>query len=225
MVNLMHRRLYKARKQLGLTQKQMADVLSIGQNAYSMIEGGRVALTDKNRSILAEKLYINPAFLIEGRGEVIINTAKLTENQTQKEHTMGQGVPFFSKPLPQNLPALQSLEELAAENAEYWVNLQPFNDCSFYRPVWGESMSPRYNSSDMVACKRATKEHIQWGEAYWCLMELNGDRYETIRILRQSTIDGSVALTPCNEAFDPTVVSLSAIRELYVIKGKIERNL
>lgn len=225
MVNLMHRRLFKVRKHLGLTQKQVADVLSIGQNAYSMIEGGRVSLTEKNRSILAEKLYINPTYLVDGRGEMILNTAKLPENQPQNGTVPTKGIPFFSKPLAQHTSTLQSLEELAAENSEYLIDLPPFNDCSFYRPVWGESMSPRYNPGDMVACKRVTKEYIQWGSAYWCLMELNGDRYETIRILRHSTTDDSVILTPCNEAFDPTEVPFSAIRELYLIKGKIERNL
>lgn len=221
----MHRRLFKVRKHLGFTQKQIADVLGIGQNAYSMIEGGRVTLTDKNRSILAEKLYVNPTFLLEGRGEMFLDTTKTPEHQSDHTTDPARGVPFCSKPLPPNPPAFQSLEEWADEYSEYRVNLSPFNDCSFYRPVWGDSMSPRYNPSDMVACKRVPKEHIQWGEAYWCLMELNGNRYETIRILRHSPDEGSVVLTPCNEAFDPTVVPLSSIRELYLIKGKIERNL
>ena len=225
MVDLMHRRLFKARKTLGLTQKQIADVLNIGQNAYSMIESGKVSLTEKNRFILAEKLYINPAFLVEGRGEMFLNTSKLPENQPAADPGASRGVPYFSKPLHGPLPTAQSLEELAEESPDYLIDLLPFNDCSFYRPVWGESMAPRFNPGDMVACKRIQKEHILWGEAYLCLMEQNDERYETIRILRHSPNDGAAILTPCNEAFDPTVAPLSAIRELYLIKGKIERNL
>lgn len=41
----------------------MANILSISQNSYSYIEGGKVSLTDKNRKILIEKLDVNPDFL------------------------------------------------------------------------------------------------------------------------------------------------------------------
>ena len=56
-------RLKEIRIFLKMTQKEMANILSISQNSYSYIEGGKVSLTDKNRKILIEKLDVNPDFL------------------------------------------------------------------------------------------------------------------------------------------------------------------
>lgn len=216
----MHRRLYKARKHLGLTQAQIASILGIGQTAYSMIENGKISLTDRNRAILSDKLYINPIFLTEGRGEMMLSSERVAHNTEQR--VVEGGVPFFSKPIN----GMSSLEEIMGERPEYVINAEPFNDCNLYRPVFGESMSPRYNPSDIVACKRIkNKDMILYGEAYLCLINFDGDFYETIKVLRKSSNNDKVVLTPCNEAFDPTTVPLEAISELYIIKGKIERNI
>lgn len=217
----MHRRLYKVRKHLGLTQKHIADILGIGQNAYSMIETGRISLTDRNRAILAERLYINPVFLTEGRGEMLLSTLRTDNQSLVVAAGAREGVPYFSKPFN----GLR-LADMLSDNPDYYINFEPFNDCTLYRPVFGESMSPRYNKGDIVACKLVNnKEQIMFGEAFLCLVAMDGDRYETIKILRQSPIKGQVILMPCNEAFDPTTMMLDAISELYIIKGKIERNI
>lgn len=217
----MHRRLYKARKHLGLTQAQIASILGIGQTAYSMIENGKISLTDRNRTTLADKLYINPIFLTEGRGDMMLPTERNRVSATE-QNSPKSGVPFFSKPIQGS----SSFREMINDSPEYFIDVEPFNDCNFYRPVFGESMAPQYNPSDIVACKRINnKEMILYGQAYLCFINFDGDFYETIKILRKSSTDNHVILTPCSEAFDPTTVPLDAISELYIIKGKIERNI
>lgn len=59
----MNERLKEVRLFLKFTQKEMAKLLGISQNAYSYIENGKVSLTDRNLNILIEKLDINPDFL------------------------------------------------------------------------------------------------------------------------------------------------------------------
>lgn len=234
----MHRRLFKVRKHLGLTQQQIAAILGIGQNAYSMIENGRIQLTERNRSILAERLYINPVFLTEGIGEMML-AATPSDVQTH-QNSSGQwvvsggtkslktqnsaAVPYYSKQVTGSM--LISYDDLAREEPEYYIDLAPLNDCTFYRPVFGESMSPRYNPGDLVACKRVRNRNIiLYGESYLCMISLDGDFYETIKILRRNATPGMITLMPCNAAFDQTDVPIDAIKDLYLIKGKIERNI
>lgn len=225
----MHRRLYKVRKHLGLTQKQIADILGIGQNAYSMIENGRISLTDRNRTILAEKLYVNPLYLTQERGEMLLDTDQFSPVSQPMQDHRGQeietGVPYYSKPVTGSM--VISFDDMSRDDPEYYINMAPFNDCAFYRPVFGESMSPRYNPGDIVACKRVhNKNLILYGETYLCMIALDGDFYETIKILRRNLVDPSlVILKPCNETFDETIVPIDAISELYIIKGKIERTV
>ena len=60
--------LKKIRLFLGLKQREVADILGVGQNTYSAIETNKIALTDRNRKTLIEKLDINPEFL-DGKTE------------------------------------------------------------------------------------------------------------------------------------------------------------
>lgn len=234
------KRLLEVRKQLGYTQKVMAEILQIGQNTYSMIENGRIGLTPRNRGVLIEKLQVNPQWL-DGTSDVVFcadaaastgsGTAMGAESGLATTHpssaggTMSEvGVPYYSKPVTGSI--VMSFDDLAGQEPEYRINYAPFNDCSFYRPVWGESMSPRFNPGDVIACKRViNKNYILYGETYLCIISLDGDFYETIKILRRHANPGMIILKPANTEFDETEIPINAILELYLIKGKVERNL
>lgn len=59
-------RLKILRSKLRLKQKDLADILGIGNNAYSMIETGKTGLSKRNQLILCEILSINPLWLETG---------------------------------------------------------------------------------------------------------------------------------------------------------------
>lgn len=214
-------RLLELRKILGMTQKQMADILSIGQNAYSMIENGKVNFTDRNRNVLSRKLGINPHWLEKGEGDMYLKHGNKGVQHRLKE----SGVPLITFPII-SADELSSNDVIIA-HSDYYINFPPLNDCSFYRPVHGESMSPRYNPGDIVACQKVeNREILLFGEPYLCFINNGKDLYETIRILRRDTNDNSsVVLKPLNPNFDESTVGLKEIVDLYIIKGKIERNI
>lgn len=224
----MNRRLYEVRKSLKMTQKLMADILGIGQNAYSMIENGKIGLTTGNRIILESKLGINPDFLLHGTPPMTLKARSTAPQRPPLEaHTntseIAVGVPFFSKTI--NFSSTQTLL-LPHSDVEYYVNYEPFNDCTFYRPVFGHSMSPRFNPADTIACKVVnSKNNIMYGQSYLCLISYEGDMYETFRILRKSEHEGYIILTPLNPSFNSTEIPLDAIIELYLVCGKIERTI
>ncbi|MFI3286981.1 MAG: S24 family peptidase [Rikenellaceae bacterium] len=223
----MNRRLFEVRKSLVMTQKDMADVLSIGQSAYSMIERGHIGLTQRNRETLKSKLRINPEFLLEGSQPMILPNNTILTAVGQKDADVSatsagaRGVPYISK-------AISSTSDtplrFSPSDIEYYIDYEPFNDCAFYRPVFGYSMAPRFNPGDTVACK-AVKSHsnILYGHSYLCVVSNEGETYETLQILRKTDNESEVALTPLNPAFDSVVIPLSSIVELYLVCGKIER--
>ena len=218
------KRLFEARKFLGLTQKQMAEILQVGQNTYSMIENSKISLTERNRSILAEKLRINPLWLDTGIGEMFLDSTPAPRIAIGRAVIAEKGIPYYSKAVTGSM--VVSFDDLANEAPEYRIDFAPFNDCSFYRPVFGESMCPRYNPGDIVACKKIqNKRLILYGEPYLCMIGMDGDFYETIKILRKNTQAGLITLKPLNPDFDETTILIDSILDLYIIKGKIERNL
>ncbi len=52
----MNERVKLIRKQLGMTQEQLAQRLGIGKAALSMIETGKAGLSSRNRNILVQDL-------------------------------------------------------------------------------------------------------------------------------------------------------------------------
>lgn len=218
-------RLNQLRKVLGMTQKQMAEILQIGQNAYSMIETGKIKLTERNRGILTEKLKSNPIWLDTGIGDMFLDATPRTQRHMNQASDSPRGVPYYDKPVTGSM--IISFDDMARESPEYNIDYLPFNDCSFYRPVFGESMCPKFNPGDVVACKRIiSKEMILYGESYLCMVKIDSDFYETIKVLRYNkTNPGYIILKPLNPNFDESVIPIDSIIDLYIIKGKIERNI
>lgn len=217
-------RLQILRKALGMTQKDMAKILQIGQNTYSMIETGRIKLTERNRSIISEKLHANPLWIDTGIGDMFLDPNIRTTRKSI--HVIEpQGVPYYDKPVTGS--TIISLDDIAHDTPAYYINYLPFNECSFYRPVFGESMSPKFNPGDVVACQKiASKELILYGESYLCRVKIDSDFYETIKVLRRHQDNKElIILKPINPNFDESVIPIDSILELYIIKGRIERNL
>lgn len=64
--------LKEIRKKLNMTQAEIAKVLNIKQSTVSMIENGNSELTERNKTVLCEKLNVNPYFLENGNGEMFL---------------------------------------------------------------------------------------------------------------------------------------------------------
>ena len=116
---------------------------------------------------------------------------------------------------------------LKEEKPEYFVNYRPFNDCSLYLPVYGDSMYPKYASGEIIAVKEIINhEVIQWGEAYVIMTGENSNNLRTIKILHEHPDSNKIILRSSNPNFKgDTIINKKDIVSLYIIKGKITRNM
>ncbi len=219
----------KIRKYLGFTQKQLAEILGVGQNTISLIENGVIVLTERNRQRLVEKLHVNLKWLSNNEGEMFCDEetaiAQLPAHVTRLINSASNppsGVPFYNKPIAN--AAANCLVDVTEEQPDFRIDFRPFNDCTFYRPVFGESMQPKLRSGDIVACKRIeNRDVILFGETYFCLLKSGAERIETLRVIRKHEDPSKVILKPLNTNFDDAVVAIDDIVELYVVIGSIVR--
>lgn len=227
-------KLLQIRKYYGLTQMQIADLLSVGQNTISQIENDKISLTDKNKRILVERLHVNLDWLDTGRGEIVCDETealaqlpktKLSEQAVsiiKKTATQSAGVPFFDRPIVNG--ALEKVIDIMELKPDFLIDIKPFNDLTFYRPVSGDSMLPRFRTTDYVACKRSSQHNtIQFGETYLCIAKYNGQFLECLRVVRRHENPERVILRPLNSDFDEIVISINDIIELYIVKGVISK--
>lgn len=71
-----HQRLKQLREKLGLTQKELADVLGIQQSSYAHIERGKILLTYRHLEKLHTLYQVNIHWLLTGEENMFINHIK-----------------------------------------------------------------------------------------------------------------------------------------------------
>lgn len=75
----MNSRLKTIRKELKLTQNEFGEKIGITGATVSDIERGKLALTDRNISLICEKLLINEEWIRYGTGEMFLPTLPIDE--------------------------------------------------------------------------------------------------------------------------------------------------
>ncbi len=199
-------RLRTLRKFLSLTQSQMAELMSIGQNSYSMIETGRVSLTERNRTAIVDKLHVNPRWLDHGLGAMFVPHAA---SALQAEATPG-------------IPYHPSSEWLSGGAPECLISVPVFGDCTMFRRVEDCGMSPRYNPGDIVACRRVDPGNgLLYGEPHLCVVRNDEGLVELLRTIRRGPEPGTVTLKPASPDYLSVDVKVADISEIYAVRGKI----
>lgn len=221
------KRIAEIRKFLELTQTQLSSIMETTQNNVSLIENGKCQPSAHQIDCLVDKIHANRNWIAYGDGDMFtvsdIPQSYLTAEQIDKiianSHPQVTSVPYYDKPIG---GISESRETTFIP--KYMIDYAPFNDCTFYRPVYGESMSPKFKSGDVVACKRlSNKDYVMYGEAYLCIFRRNEETIETLRTLRICEDSSKISLVPLNPNYDSITIPKSTIEVLYIVKGKIER--
>ncbi|PWS28156.1 hypothetical protein DHW03_11435 [Pedobacter yonginense] len=197
------------------TQKDFAQSLNIQPGSLSDILRERVGVSTAIKDRLFLKFNVNIDWLENGVGEPFLKKGPTISEAKE-------GVPYFDISLSDTDTLL--LEE---EQAEYFVNYKPFNDCTAYLPVYGDSMYPKYASGEIIAVREVTNyEVLQWGEAYVVMTNADSNNMRTIKLVHQHPDQSKLVLRASNPNFKgETIIDKKSITSLYIIKGKITRNL
>ena len=94
-----------------------------------------------------------------------------------------------------------------------------FKDCDFVIRIKGDSMSPRYASGDVVACKKILERlYFQWGRVYVLYTQSNGIM---IKRLQPSDKEDCIKCVSDNEKYAPFDVPKSDIVSLALVNGLV----
>lgn len=204
--------------ELNLTQKDFAYRLGIQAGSLSDIlrAKGGLKISAAVKYKLRQSLHVNIDWLENGEGEPFLPTGPMISE--------GAGVPYYNINISE---AKGESLKLMEEKPEYFVNYRPFNDCAAYLPVYGDSMYPKYASGEIVAVKEITnRDIIQWGEAYVIMTSESSNSLRTIKILHEHPDPNKIILRSSNPNFKgDTIINKKEIISLYIIKGKITRNM
>lgn len=220
----MNERVKLIRKELGLTQEQLAQRLGVGKAALSMIETGKTGLSTRNRNILVQELNVNPEWLESGHGEMFNAKPDLQTFMLRTDSSLPmQSVPLFSIEGTAGLvPLFNNQADFKPVNFIHIPNL-PKCDGAIY--IAGDSMYPLLKSGDIILYKQLQNiEDIFWGDMYLLSIEIDGEEYITVKYIQKSDRAGYVKLVSQNPHHADKDVAIDRIRALALVKASIRMN-
>ena len=220
----MNNRLRMIRKELSLTQENLARVLGIGKSALSMIETGKASLSERNRNILVQELNVNPDWLETGDGSMFIERQPTAVFLGRTDRPLPtQSVPLYDIEGTAGLVPL-FVDKSIRKPVDY-IHIPNLPRCDGAIYVRGDSMYPLLKSGDIVLYKQlGSIEDVFWGDMYLLSIDIDGEEYITVKYIQKSDREGFVRLVSQNPHHADKDVEIGRIRALAFVKATIRMN-
>ena len=214
-------RLRAIRKELNMTQEQLAQRLGIGKAALSMIETGKAGLSTRNKNILVQDFNVNTEWIDSGKGKMFNAEPNLTPYTLRTDKSLPlQSVPLYS------IEGTAGLVPLFTDNSEIkpinFIHIPNLPKCDGAIYIVGDSMYPLLKSGDIVLYKQLNDvRDIFWGDMYLLSIDMDGEEYITVKYIQKSEHDGYIRLVSQNQHHADKEVSMDRVRALALIKASI----
>ena len=220
----MESRVKLIRKELKLTQEQLAQRLGIGKAALSMIETGKSGLSTRNKNILVQDLNVNPDWLETGQGNMFNAEPNFTPFKLRSDNTLPmQSVPLYSIEGTAGLVPL--FADQAANKPINYIHIPNLPKCDGAIYIVGDSMYPLLKSGDIVLYKQLQDiNNIFWGDMYLLSIDIDGEEYITVKYIQKSERDGYVKLVSQNPHHADKEIEIERIRAIALVKASIRMN-
>ena len=197
---------------------------------------------DRLNAIIEKYSNINIEWLLTGRGDmlktngttplhsVLDSTPNDHKNNDlhrnkQEKHTQSVAIPATKQdegipliPIDAMAGALTCEQTVLEYECERYV-VPMFKGADFLIPVKGSSMYPKYNSGDIVACKRVSMTDIffQWNKVY----VIDTNQGALIKRIKPGSAPDRILIVSDNDKYDPFELPYSAIHAVALVIGVI----
>lgn len=165
---------------------------------------------------------LNVDWLITGRGEMLLKATPANSAATHRgqPHLLGSGhmehigIPLIPVDAVAGVLSGNSQTMMEYDCERYIIPM--FRRAEFLIPVKGDSMHPKYNSGDIVACKRLPMDtFFQWNRTY----VVDSEQGILIKRIRPGRDKNHIMLVSENAAYDPFELSLDHIFSIALVIG------
>ena len=156
---------------------------------------------------------VNPKWLIADEGDMFKMSGKTIQKAPENSNT---GIPLIP------IDAMAGfgngeMQVLLHECERYLVPI--FREAEFLISVKGSSMVPKYNSGDLVACKKLPLNDLffQWNKVY----VLDTAQGALVKRIKRGNDDDHILLVSDNASYDPFELHKSQINSVALVVGVI----
>lgn len=181
--------------QYGVNQSEIARAIGVKPAYISDILNGRVTLSTQTKERL-EAAFPEAGMVIEG-------------------HAPARGIPL----IPLEAVAGFGTMQFSDFPQDCFYNVKEFASADFLVRVKGDSMTPKYNAGDIIACKRVEELlFFQWGRIYVVDTKSQG---MMVKRIRQGANEEKIKLVSENPDYEPFDIPRSDINAVSLVMGAI----
>ena len=218
-------RIDKTIKDSGLTQKDFAEKIGVSEQAIGNYINNR--RFPKAEILLKMKQSFNTSvdWLLTGESETIVRneTGYFTVEESQQNFNKKELLNKIEIPLIP-IDAMAGFGEGTMQIMQYDTErykVPEFTELNvdFMIRVKGSSMYPKYNSGDLVACKKLSLKDLffQWNKVY----VLDTEQGALIKRIKKSEMDNYIKIVSDNPSYDPVDLPLEKIYAVSLVVGVI----
>ncbi len=221
---MINERFRQIRKELSMTQEQLAQRLGVGKAALSMIETGKAGLSTRNLNIMVQEFNVNAEWVETGKGNMFNAEPNLKRFNLRTDSSLPmQSVPLYSIEGTAGLVPLFTHPEVSKPINFIHIPNLPKCDGAIY--IVGDSMYPLLKSGDIVLYKQISDiGDIFWGDMYLLSIDLDGEEYVMVKYLQKSDREGYVRLVSQNQHHAEKEIEMGRIRALALVKASVRMN-
>ena len=201
----------------GLNAKAFSEKIGLErpQAIYDLLKGKTKSISPamKNK-ILSVFTEINPIWLLTGEGEMLRQEASARPDEPATP-TIKDAIPLIPMDAFAGYPP-QQYSDLPIED---YYQVAEFARADFLIRVKGDSMTPKFNGGDIVACKKIHERlFFQWHRIYVIYTNSQG---VMIKRVEHSDRQGCIRLVSDNPAYQPFDIPESDISDIALVMGAI----
>lgn len=193
-----------------INKTTLAQNLDIGASKFSEILNGRMKAGPEIMAALSLKYNISPDYLLTGEGSIL----KFNDN-SQEIVNKGKEIPL----IPIEAFAGYAPEQYQDIPIENTYHITEFDQADFLIRVKGDSMTPRFNGGDIVACKKICELlYFQWHRIYVVYTKTQG---VMIKRVEQSEKSEFIKLVSDNPSYRPFEIPKKDISDIALVMGAV----
>lgn len=170
---------------------------------------------------IVTKYDINPVWLLLGEGEMLRSPSQQPHQEAKTEINPSlspqQGIPLI--PIEAWAGSLNGEDySIMEDECERYI-VPSFKDADFLITVRGDSMTPRYYSGDIVACRKVFLSDLwfQWGKVY--IIDTN--QGSLLKKVRRGSSEETITLVSENPEYEPFELRKDQIYNIAIVQGVI----
>ncbi|MDR2683905.1 MAG: hypothetical protein LBB53_00810 [Prevotellaceae bacterium] len=197
-------------KYLGIGQTQFEKKCDISRGTINNIKDG--VSSPNLKKVIETYPELSLEWLVTGKGEML-RSDKKTDKNLPVAVKNSEGIPLIPIEAMAGF-GTGEVQVLEYECERYIIPM--FKDAEFLILVKGSSMYPKYNSGDLVACKKVPLDtFFQWNKVY----VLDTEQGALIKRIKQGSDKEHISLVSDNKSYEPFELHLKKINAISIVVG------